>query len=76
MFAGGTFIGSVAPAGCFLANPVQTGTPKCTGAVISQNAKVTGGTVAVPILAVVEHTTSRYLDDVTWVVPPATRSRP
>jgi hypothetical protein len=56
MFAGGTYIRSVAPAGC---------TTACTSAVISQPAKVTGGTVAVKILATIEHTTSRYLDDVT-----------
>jgi len=65
MFAGGTFVVSVAPAGCFLANPVQTGTPKCTSAVLSQKAKVTGGTVAAPITATIEHTSNRYLDDVT-----------
>jgi hypothetical protein len=56
VFAGGTFIVSVAPAAC---------TTACTSAVLSQKAKVTGGTVAVPLLATIEHTNNRYLDDVT-----------
>jgi len=56
MFAGGTFIVSVAPAAC---------TTACTSAVLSQKAKVTGGTSGVPIAAVIEHTNNRYLDDVT-----------
>ena len=56
MFAGGTFIVSVAPAAC---------TTTCTSAVVSQKAKVTGGTSAVPITATVENTNNRYLDDVT-----------
>jgi hypothetical protein len=55
MFAGGSFIVSVAPAAC---------TTACTSAVLSQKAKVTGGTVAAPITATIEHTNNRYLDDV------------
>jgi len=56
VFAGGTFIVSVAPAGC---------TTACTSAVLSQKAKLTGGTSGLPIIAVIEQTNNRYLDDVT-----------
>jgi len=56
IFAGGTFIAAVLPAGC---------TTACTSATLSQKAKLTSGTSTVPIIAVIDQTTNRYLDDVT-----------
>jgi len=56
VLAGGSFIRSVAPAGC---------TTACNSAVLSQKATVTGGTSAAPLLATIENTNNRYLDDVT-----------
>src|SRR6185436_9376250 len=56
VFKGGTFIIALAPAGCTLA---------CTTATLSQPATLTGGKSGLPIIAVVEHTANRYLDDVT-----------
>jgi hypothetical protein len=56
VFAGGTFIAAVLPAGC---------TTACTSATLSQKAKLTGGTSALPIIAVIDQTNNRYLDDVT-----------
>jgi hypothetical protein len=56
VFAGGTFIIALLPAAC---------TTACTSATLSQPAKLIGGTSALPIIAVVEHTNNRYLDDVT-----------
>jgi len=56
VFSGGTFITSVLPVNCTVA---------CTSATISQNAKITGGTSGLPIIGVIDQTTSRYLDDVT-----------
>jgi len=55
-FAGGTFIVAVLPAGC---------TTACTSATLSQKSKLTGGTSALPIIAVIDQTNNRYLDDVT-----------
>ena len=56
VFKGGTNIIALLPAGC---------TTACTSATLSQPATLTGGTSALPIIGVVEHTNSRYLHDVT-----------
>jgi len=56
VLAGGSFIRSLAPAAC---------TTACTSAVLSQKATVTGGTSAAPLLATIEQTNNRFLDDVT-----------
>jgi hypothetical protein len=56
VFKGGTNIIALLPGGC---------TAACTSATLSQPATLTGGTGALPIIAVVEHTNNRYLHDVT-----------
>ena len=40
-------------------------TTLCTSATLSQQAKLTGGIGSLPIIAVIDQTTNRYLDDVT-----------
>ncbi len=63
VFKGGTFIIALAPAAC---------TTACTSATLSQPATLTGGTSGLPIIAVVEHTNNRYLDDVTCAAATST----